>query len=190
MQSVPILAQTALAAAVLLLATGCSVTVPEGKAPAVGALVVTGPHEAPELAELPTTAPAPAAPAPSSSAAQGPAASAAPAGPAAGRALNQAEELLPKVNVKPWRATLPVVVQSVGKDMQCSIGSDAAACHLINDVAPRPADVKGQCRGLSEYFGGYAVVTLDGGHDVRPLAHRARVHDQHHGLRTLVRRVS
>ncbi len=65
--------------------------------------------------------------------------------------------------MKPWRATLPVVVQSVGKDMQCSISADAAACHLLNEVAPRPADIKGQCRGLSEYFGGYAVVTLDGG---------------------------
>jgi hypothetical protein len=72
--------------------------------------------------------------------------------------------------------------------MQCSMGADAAACHLPNDVAPRPADIKGQCRGLSEYFGGYAVVTLDGG--VCTLAYRARVQDQHGGLRTMVKRVS
>jgi hypothetical protein len=180
MQSVPIPARTAFAvtlAAALLLATGCSVAVPEGKAPAVGALVVTVPQEAPGRTEPgltepgrtepPTTAPAPAADTPpSSSAAQVPDApsTAAPAAPApAGRAPNRAEELLPKVNVKPWRAALPVVVQSANKDMQCSIGADAAACHLLNDVAPRPADIKGQCRGLSEYFGGYAVVTLDGG---------------------------
>ncbi len=31
------------------------------------------------------------------------------------------------MNVKPWRATLPVVVQSVTKDMQCSIGAEGAA---------------------------------------------------------------
>lgn len=153
MKSVVVLARAALAAGLLLLATGCSVAVPEGKAPAVGALLVA-PQEASGLPERPTTAPAPAESAsPSSSAAQAP----------AGRALNRAEELLPKVNVKPWRATLPVVVQSANKDMQCSIGPDAAACHLLNDVAPRPADIKGQCRGLSEYFGGYAVVTPDAG---------------------------
>lgn len=153
MKSVVDLARAALAAGLLLLATGCSVAVPEGKAPAVGALLVA-PQEASGLPERPTTAPVPAESAsPSSAAAQAP----------AGRALNRAEELLPKVNVKPWRATLPVVVQSANKDMQCSIGPDAAACHLLNDVAPRPADIKGQCRGLSEYFGGYAVVTPDAG---------------------------
>ncbi|QOD04457.1 hypothetical protein [Pseudarthrobacter sp. BIM B-2242] len=153
MKSVVVLARAALAAGLLLLATGCSVAVPEGKAPAVGALLVA-PQEASGLPERPTTAPVPAeSGSPSSPAAQAP----------AGRALNRAEELLPKVNVKPWRATLPVVVQSANKDMQCSIGPDAAACHLLNDVAPRPADIKGQCRGLSEYFGGYAVVTPDAG---------------------------
>jgi hypothetical protein len=153
MKSVVVLARAALAACLLLFATGCSVAVPEGKAPAVGALLVA-PQEASGLPGRPTTAPVPAeSGSPSSSAAQAP----------AGRALNRAEELLPKVNVKPWRATLPVVVQSANKDMQCSIGPDAAACHLLNDVAPRPADIKGQCRGLSEYFGGYAVVTPDAG---------------------------
>jgi hypothetical protein len=153
MKSVVVLARAALAACLLLFATGCSVAVPEGKAPAVGALLIA-PQEASGLPERPTTAPVPAESAsPSSSAAQAP----------ADRALNRAEELLPKVNVKPWRATLPVVVQSANKDMQCSIGPDAAACHLLNDVAPRPADIKGQCRGLSEYFGGYAVVTPDAG---------------------------
>jgi hypothetical protein len=70
---------------------------------------------------------------------------------------------LPRVNVKPWRTALPVVVQSVGKDMQCSIGADGAACHLVNEVPPRPGDVKGQCTGLSQYYGGYAVVTLEAG---------------------------
>jgi glutamine amidotransferase-like uncharacterized protein len=77
--------------------------------------------------------------------------------------LNRAEQLLPKVNAQPWAAPLPVVVQSAGKDMQCSISADAAACHLLTDVAPRPGDIKGQCAGISEYHGGYAVVTLDGG---------------------------
>ena len=126
---------------------------------------------------------------------------------------------------------LPVVVQSASKDMQCSIDADGAACHLLNDVAPRPGDIRGQCTGLSEYHGGYAVVTLDGGAQyglcgngtspmeaeevagpafpgtvdpgrpdgadrqhgvpapgamVRAPAPRARVHDQHGGLRTLV----
>lgn len=71
--------------------------------------------------------------------------------------------LLPKVNVKPWGTTLPVVVQSVNKDMQCSIGTEGAACHLLNEVPPRPADVKGQCSGLSQYYGGYAVVTVSSG---------------------------
>ena len=42
------------------------------------------------------------------------------------------------------------------------IGPDAAACHLLNNVAPRPADIEGRCRGLSENFGGYAVVTPTG----------------------------
>ncbi|KQR67180.1 hypothetical protein ASF98_09475 [Arthrobacter sp. Leaf337] len=77
--------------------------------------------------------------------------------------LNRAEQLLPKVNAQPWAAPLPVVVQSAGKDMQCSISADAAACHLLTEVPPRPGDIKGQCTGVSEYFGGYAVVTLDGG---------------------------
>jgi hypothetical protein len=72
---------------------------------------------------------------------------------------------LPRVNVKPWRTAMPVVVQSVGKDMQCSIGADGAACHLLNEVPPRPGDVKGQCTGLSQYYGGYAVVTLEAGGD-------------------------
>ncbi len=70
---------------------------------------------------------------------------------------------MPRVNVKPWRTAVPVVVQSVSKDMQCSIGADGAACHLLNEVPPRPGDVKGQCTGLSQYYGGYAVVTLEAG---------------------------
>ena len=158
MRSVPLMLRTVLAGAVLLLcAAGCSVAVPEGRAPAVGALEVSGQRPVEGPAEGPTTAASPAADAPpSSSAAQAPA-------PQADRPLNRAEELLPKVNVKPWRAALPVVVQSRNRDMQCAIGADAAACHLLNDVSPRPADIKGQCRGISEYRGGYAVVTLDGG---------------------------
>lgn len=145
------------AAAILLLCAGCSIAVPEGRAPAVGALQASGHREAQQPADGPTTAPAPAADAPPSS-------SAAPASAApAGRPLNRAEVLLPKVNMKPWRTTLPVVVQSANKDMQCSIGAEGAACHLLNEVPPRPADVKGQCSGLSQYYGGYAVVTVGAG---------------------------
>jgi hypothetical protein len=168
MRSLPLLARTVLAAALVLIAGACSVTVPEGRAPAVGALLVSDPEEAPGQAELPTTAPSPAAAVPPSSSTASPGTPpgtppTAPPGTPAGRPLNRAEELLPKVNVKPWRATLPVVVQSLNKDMQCSIGAEGAACHLLSDVAPRPADIKGQCAGLSQYFGGYAVVTVDGG---------------------------
>ncbi|WP_426989966.1 hypothetical protein [Pseudarthrobacter sp. Y6] len=47
MPSLPILARTVLVAALVLLATACSVTVPEGRAPAVGALLVSDPDEAP-----------------------------------------------------------------------------------------------------------------------------------------------
>ncbi|RAX44331.1 hypothetical protein DQ354_16070 [Arthrobacter sp. AQ5-06] len=85
-----------------------------------------------------------------------------------------------------------MVVQSVSKDMQCSIGAESAACHLLGDVAPRPAYVKGQCAGLSHYFRGYAVVTVDGGaqYGLCAPSHRSRVHDQHGPLRTLVRHVS
>lgn len=36
MRSLPLLARTVLAAALVLLASACSVTVPEGRAPAVG----------------------------------------------------------------------------------------------------------------------------------------------------------
>ncbi|MEO5321203.1 hypothetical protein PV761_21795 [Arthrobacter sp. CC3] len=122
----PIL-RTLLAIVVLASAAGCSVAVPAGTAPAIGALRVGDPGTV-------------------------------NAGP-----LNRAEQLLPKVNAQPWAAPLPVVVQSAGKDMQCSISADAAACHLRTDVAPRPGDIKGQCAGISEYHGGYAVVTLDGG---------------------------
>ena len=157
MRSVPLMLRTVLAAAVpLLCAAGCSIAVPEGRAPAVGALEVTGQRPVDGPAEGPTTAPSTAADAPPSSSA--PRAPAPQPGP-----LNRGEELLPKVNVKPWRAALPVVVQSRNRDMQCSIGADDAACHLLNDVPPRPADIRGQCRGSSEYRGGYAVVTLDGG---------------------------
>lgn len=172
MRSVPCairtpLAAAAAAAALVLCAGGCSVTVPESRAPAVGALQVSGQRDVQEPAEGPTTAPPPAADAPPSASAAPGQAVAAPAvpGPAvrAGRPLNRAEELLPRVNVKPWRTALPVVVQSVGKDMQCSIGADGAACHLLNEVPPRPGDVKGQCSGLSQYYGGYAVVTLEAG---------------------------
>lgn len=164
MRPLPLLARTVLAASLVLLATACSVMVPESRAPAVGALLVSDPEEVPGQAERPTTAPSPAAAVPPSSSAASPGTSPGRSpGTAAGRPLNRAEELLPKVNVKQWRATLPVVVQSVNKDMQCSIGAEGAACHLLSDVAPRPADVKGQCAGLSQYFGGYAVVTVDGG---------------------------
>jgi len=119
--------RTLLAVVVLASAAGCSVAVPAGTAPAIGALRVADPG---------TLNPG---------------------------TLNRAEQLLPKVNAQPWAAPLPVVVQSAGKDMQCSISADAAACHLLTDVAPRPGDIKGQCAGISEYHGGYAVVTLDGG---------------------------
>jgi hypothetical protein len=168
MRSLPFLARTVLAAALVFFASACSVTVPEGRAPAVGALLVSDREEVPGDTERPTTAPSPAAAVPPSSSAASPGTpagtlSTASPGTPAGRPLNRAEELLPKVNVKPWRATLPVVVQSVNKDMQCSIGAEGAACHLLSDVAPRPADIKGQCSGLSQYFGGYAVVTVDGG---------------------------
>lgn len=153
------LVAAASAAALVLCAAGCSVTVPESRAPAVGALQVSGQREVQERTEGPTTAPPPAADVPpSASASAGP-------GPAvqARRPLNRAEKLLPRVDVKPWRTAVPVVVQSVSKDMQCSIGADGAACHLLNEVPPRPRDVKGQCTGLSQYYGGYAVVTLEGG---------------------------
>ena len=164
MRSLPFLARTVLAAALVLLATACSVTVPEGRAPAVGALLVSDPDGAPGHTERPTTTPSPAAAVPPSSPAASPGIPPATSpGTPAGRPLNRAKELLPKVNVKPWRATLPVVVQSLNKDMQCSIGAEDAACHLLSDVAPRPGDIKGQCSGLSQYFGGYAVVTVDGG---------------------------
>jgi hypothetical protein len=156
MRSHPPLTRALLAAAaLLLLGAGCSISVPEGRAPAVGALQASGQREAQQPADGPTTAAPPAADAPPSSSA----ASAAPAGVP----LNRAEVLLPKVNMKPWRTTLPVVVQSVNKDMQCSIGTEGAACHLLNEVAPRPADIKGQCSGLSQYYGGYAVVTVSTG---------------------------
>lgn len=75
------------------------------------------------------------------------------------RPLNRAEQMLPQVNVKPWPGSLPVVVQSPAKDMQCSIDRDGAACYLLTEVAPRPADLKGLCTGSEQYFGGYAVVT-------------------------------
>jgi len=138
----------------MLCTAGCSVTVPEVRPSSPWALQVSERQQVQGQAEDPTTATPPAAAAPPSSdatAVQG------------ARPLNRAEEMLPKVNVKPWGTTVPVVVQSRNRDMQCSIGTDAASCHLLNDVAPRPGDVKGQCRGLSEYYGGYAVVTLDGG---------------------------
>jgi hypothetical protein len=160
-------AAAAASAALVFCAAGCSVTVPESRAPAVGALQVSGQREVQEPTEGPTTAPPPAADAPpSASAAPGPdvAAPAATAGAVkAGRPLNRAEELLPRINVKPWRTAAPVVVQSASKDMQCSIGADGAACHLLNEVPPRPGDVKGLCTGLSQYYGGYAVVTLEAG---------------------------
>ena len=77
--------------------------------------------------------------------------------------LNRAEQLLQKVNVQPWQKDMPVVVQSGNKDMQCSISADSAACHLLSDVVPRPDDVRANCPGDSQYHGGYAVVTVDGG---------------------------
>jgi hypothetical protein len=55
------LAAAAAAAALVLCAAGCSVTVPESRAPAVGALQVSGQRDVLEPAEGPTTAPPPAA---------------------------------------------------------------------------------------------------------------------------------
>lgn len=124
------IAKTVLTAAVLLLTAGCSVAVPESRAPELGALRV---------------------------------ADESPAGSTAAPGLNRAEQLLQKVNVQPWQKDMPVVVQSVNKDMQCSISADAAACHLLSDVVPRPDDVRGHCEGDSQYHGGYAVVTVDAG---------------------------
>jgi len=80
---------------------------------------MSDPDEAPGHTEGPTTAPSPAAAVPPSSSGASPGTS--PAMGSAGRPLNRAEVFLLKVNVKPWRATLPAVVQSVNKDMQCSI---------------------------------------------------------------------
>jgi hypothetical protein len=159
-------AKTILAAAVLLLAAGCSVAVPESRAPEVGALRVTDPDvadqdTAQDRAEPSAATPSPSAATPSDAAASS-ARNPAVAAPG-GKPLNRAEQLLPKVNVQPWRKDLPVVVQSVSKDMQCSIGPDSAACHLLSDVVPRPGDVRGQCAGASQYHGGYAVVTVDSG---------------------------
>ena len=153
MRPVTVILRTLVAAVVLLSAAGCSVAVPAGNAPAVGALRMSeqtledgaGAGEPPSDGAASQGVPAPAAPKANS------------------RPLNRAEQLLPKVNAQPWAAPLPVVVQSASKDMQCSIDADGAACHLLTDVAPRPGDIKGQCTGLSEYYGGYAVVTLDGG---------------------------
>lgn len=124
------IAKTVLTAAVLLLTAGCSVAVPESRAPELGALRV---------------------------------ADESPAGSTAAPGLNRAEQLLQKVNVQPWQKDVPVVVQSGNKDMQCSISADAAACHLLSDVVPRPDDVRGHCTGDSQYHGGYAVVTVDAG---------------------------
>jgi hypothetical protein len=170
MRPIQVILRTLLATVVLLPAAGCSVAVPAGQAPAVGALKLgdrTAGDEDPgkrtttvPSAEVGTSPSGGAAPVP------GPEASAAPT-PASrqlnARPLNRAEQLLAKVNAQPWQTPLPVVVQSDSKDMQCSIDVDAAACHLLTDVAPRPGDIRGQCTGTSEYFGGYAVVTLDGG---------------------------
>lgn len=141
MRPVTVILRTFATAVVLLLTAGCSVAVPAETAPAVGALRMSGETAVPEAggARPPNSR------------------------PLNSRPLNRAEQLLPKVNAQPWAAPLPVVVQSASKDMQCSIDADGAACHLLTDVAPRPGDIKGQCTGLSEYFGGYAVVTLDGG---------------------------
>jgi hypothetical protein len=146
-----------LLAAVVLLTAGCSVTVPAGKAPALGVLTV-GDTTGTTGTDGTTTAPSAAAGEPPSDGAASKAAKL-----PSTRPLNRAEQLLPRVSVQPWQAQLPVVVQSASKDMQCSIDVDGAACHLPNDVAPRPGDIKGQCTGASEYFGGYAVVTLDSG---------------------------
>lgn len=74
---------------------------------------------------------------------------------------NRARQLLPKVNLQPWQEELPAVVQSANKDMQCSIGRDSAACHLVTEAEPRGADVRDQCTAPDRYHGGYAVVTLE-----------------------------
>jgi len=153
MRPVTVILRTLVAAVVLLSGAGCSVAVPAGKAPALGALRMSDETagDMSESGDPPSDAASQAAvPPPATSKANS-------------RPLNRAEQLLPKVNAQPWAAPLPVVVQSASKDMQCSIDADGAACHLLSDVAPRPGDIKGQCTGHSEYYGGYAVVTLDGG---------------------------
>ena len=151
MRPVTVILRALAAAAVLLSAAGCSVAVPAAQAPALGAL---------RMNDATAAAPAEVAVPPSDAAGSQ---AVPPSAKANARPLNRAEQLLPKVNAQPWAAPLPVVVQSASKDMQCSIDADGAACHLLSDVAPRPGDIKGQCTGLSEYYGGYAVVTLDGG---------------------------
>lgn len=134
------LAKTILTAVVLLLTAGCSVAVPESRAPELGALRVAD--------DSPAGSTAP----PSSK-----------SSPVKPPSVNRAEQLLQKVNLQPWQKDMPAVVQSDNKDMQCSISADAAACHLLSDVAPRPDDVRGHCAGDSKYHGGYAVVTVDAG---------------------------
>lgn len=129
------LAKTILTAALLLLTAGCSVAVPESRAPELGALRVA--DGSPAGSTAPPSVKPPSA--------------------------NRVEQLLQKVNLQPWQKDMPVVVQSENKDMQCSISADAAACHLQSDVAPRPDDMGGQCAGDSKYHGGYAVVTVDAG---------------------------
>jgi hypothetical protein len=148
-----------LLAAVVLLTAGCSVTVPASKAPVLGVLTVGDPTDT----DGTTTAPSDAAGESPSDAVASKAVASKAAKPPGTRPLNRAEQLLPNVSVQPWQTPLPVVVQSASKDMQCSIDVDGAACHLPNDVVPRPGDIKGQCTGASEYFGGYAVVTLGAG---------------------------
>lgn len=110
-----------------------------------------------------------------------------PAAPAS-RPLNRAEQMLPQVNVKQWPGSLPVVVQSAAKDMQCSIDRDGAACYLLTEVAPRPADLKGLCTGAEQYYGGYAVVTSRTGpqygtcgYGVSPMEREAAAGEQFHG---------
>ena len=128
--------RTILAAVVLLLTVGCSVTVPESRAPALGALLVGETTEGTRALGDP---------------------------PSGSEPLNRARQLLPKVNLQPWQEELPKVVQSSNKDMQCSIGAESAACHLLTEVTPRPADIHGNCPGPNYYHGGYAEVTLESG---------------------------
>ncbi|MGG5171879.1 hypothetical protein ACQR35_06820 [Pseudarthrobacter sp. J1738] len=77
--------------------------------------------------------------------------------------LNRAEAMLMDLNTRPVMNGMPVVFRSASNDMQCSVDVDAAACYFLNNVPPAPQDIKGQCTGSTQYFGGYAVVSATSG---------------------------